>query len=69
MSRNSNGEGSVWQRKDGRWSGAAYVRTHTGKIERRYVYGKDDKGGPPEDRQAPGGERPERPGRADSADG
>ena len=43
MSRNSNGEGSVWQRKDGRWSGAAYVRTHTGKIERRYVYGKDGK--------------------------
>lgn len=43
MTRNSNGDGSVWQRKDGRWSGAAYVRTHTGKIERRYVYGKDEK--------------------------
>lgn len=43
MSRNENGEGSVWQRKDGRWSGAAYVRTHTGRIERRYVYGKDEK--------------------------
>ncbi len=43
MSRNSNGEGSAWQRKDGRWSGAAYVRTHTGKVERRYVYGKDEK--------------------------
>lgn len=43
MSRNSNGEGSAWQRKDGRWSGAAYVRTHTGRVERRYVYGKDEK--------------------------
>lgn len=43
MSRNSNGEGSVWQRSDGRWSGAAYVRTHTGRTERRYVYGKDEK--------------------------
>lgn len=43
MSRNHNGDGSVWQRKDGRWSGAAYVRTHTGRIERRYVYGKDEK--------------------------
>ncbi|WP_433032414.1 tyrosine-type recombinase/integrase [Actinomycetospora sp. CA-053990] len=43
MTRNSNGDGSVWQRQDGRWSGAAYVRTHTGKIERRYVYGKDEK--------------------------
>ena len=43
MSRNNNGDGSVWQRKDGRWSGAAYVRTHTGKVERRYVYGKSEK--------------------------
>ncbi|GAA4930828.1 site-specific recombinase XerC [Actinomycetospora succinea] len=43
MSRNQNGEGSVWPRSDGRWSGAAYVRTHTGRIERRYVYGKTEK--------------------------
>jgi hypothetical protein len=25
MSRNANGEGSVWQRKDGRWCAAAYL--------------------------------------------
>lgn len=43
MSRNHNGDGSVWQRKDGRWSGAAYVRTHADRIERRYVYGRTKK--------------------------
>lgn len=43
MSRAHNGEGSVWLRADGRWSGAAYVRTHTGRIERRYVYGKTER--------------------------
>lgn len=43
MSRNQNGDGSVWQRSDSRWSGAAYVRTHTGRTERRYVYGKSEK--------------------------
>jgi integrase len=40
MSRATNGQGSVWLRADGRWSGAAYVRTHTGRTERRYVYGE-----------------------------
>lgn len=40
MSRqNANGEGSVWRRRDGRWSGATYVPTTTGRVERRYVYG------------------------------
>ncbi|ALE78642.1 integrase [Pseudonocardia sp. AL041005-10] len=43
MSKNVNGDGSVWKRNDGRWSGAAYVSTSTGRIERRYVYGKTKK--------------------------
>lgn len=37
--RNGNGEGSVWLRKDGRWSGSAYVLTVGNRVERRYVYG------------------------------
>lgn len=37
---NANGDGSVWLRKDGRWSGGAYVRSINGRTERRYVYGK-----------------------------
>ena len=45
MSRrhNANGEGSVWLRADGRWSGSAYVRTVGDRVERRYVYGKTRK--------------------------
>jgi integrase len=38
--QNANGDGSVWLRKDGRWSGGVYVRAINGRIERRYVYGK-----------------------------
>lgn len=38
--QNANGDGSVWLRKDGRWSGGAYVRSISGRTERRYVYGK-----------------------------
>ncbi|MEU5690934.1 tyrosine-type recombinase/integrase [Actinosynnema sp. NPDC020468] len=36
-SRRSNGEGSVYQRKDGLWIGAAYVLTTTGHRERVVV--------------------------------
>jgi integrase len=28
--RNANGEGSIWQRKDGRWCAAAYLPVTTG---------------------------------------
>jgi len=38
--RNANGEGSIWQRKDGRWVGSAYVLTTDGTYKRRDVYGK-----------------------------
>ena len=38
--QNANGDGSVWLRKDGRWSGGVYVRAISGRVERRYVYGK-----------------------------
>jgi integrase len=38
--RRSNREGSIWQRKDGRWTGAAYVLTTSGAFKRVYVYGQ-----------------------------
>jgi integrase len=38
--RRSNREGSIWQRKDGRWTGAAYVLTASGSFKRVYVYGR-----------------------------
>lgn len=38
--KNSNGEGSIYQRKDGRWEGTAYVLTAEGTYKRRSVYGK-----------------------------
>jgi integrase len=37
MSRRANGEGSVYQRKDGRWVGSAYVADGNGKVARRTV--------------------------------
>ncbi|MDQ3579532.1 MAG: site-specific integrase [Actinomycetota bacterium] len=39
MSRNANGEGSVWQRKDGRWCAAAYLSVLTGGRRRIVAYG------------------------------
>src|ERR1019366_5721363 len=38
--RRSNNEGSIWQRQDGRWTGAAYVRTTSGTFKRTYIYGR-----------------------------
>lgn len=38
--RRANREGSVWQRQDGRWTGAAYVLTNAGILKRTYVYGR-----------------------------
>ncbi|GAA4640430.1 hypothetical protein GCM10023196_105900 [Actinoallomurus vinaceus] len=38
--RRPNGEGSIYQRKDGRWVGAAYVLTTDGTYKRIQVYGK-----------------------------
>lgn len=38
--RRSNGEGSVYRRKDGRYEGAAYLQTITGRRKRIRVYGK-----------------------------
>jgi integrase len=40
MSRRGNGEGTVSQRKDGRWEGRAYVLLPDGGRARRTVYGK-----------------------------
>jgi hypothetical protein len=38
--RRANREGSIWQRHDGRWTGAAYVLTTAGTFKRAYVYGR-----------------------------
>ena len=35
-----NGEGTIYQRKDGRWEGAAYVLTTGGTFKRVHVYGR-----------------------------
>lgn len=40
MSRRANGEGTIFQRADGRWSSAAYVCTTDGLRRRVTVYGK-----------------------------
>src|SRR6266545_760243 len=37
--KRSNGEGSIYQRKDGRWTAAYFVPDHNGIRRRRYVYG------------------------------
>jgi integrase len=44
MSRRANGDGSIWQRKDGRWCAGYYVPTPSGGRVRKYVYGasRDD---------------------------
>ncbi len=42
MSKRSNGEGSIWQRKDGRWCGAYFVPKPAGRV-RKYVYGRSRK--------------------------
>lgn len=38
--RRSNGEGSIYQRKDGRWEGSAYFLTASGMQKRKSFYGK-----------------------------
>lgn len=40
MSRRANGEGSIYQRSDGRWAGAIYVHNRDGGRQRRQVYGR-----------------------------
>lgn len=39
MSKRANGEGSIYQRQDGRWTGATYVLRPDGGRQRRQVYG------------------------------
>jgi integrase len=38
--RRPNGEGTIYQRRDGRWEGAAYVLTPSGGRSRKRVYGR-----------------------------
>ena len=39
--RRGNKEGSIFQRKDGRWVGAATVGyDENGKVKRKFIYGK-----------------------------
>ncbi|PPK92517.1 integrase-like protein [Kineococcus xinjiangensis] len=40
MSKRANGEGTVYQRKDGRWEAAIYVPVEGGGRRRRSLYGK-----------------------------
>ncbi|MEV0282002.1 site-specific integrase [Streptomyces sp. NPDC050610] len=39
--KNANNEGTIYQRKDGRWEGSAFVLTSDGTYKRRSVYGQD----------------------------
>lgn len=38
--RRPNGEGTIYQRKDGRWEGAAYVLTSDNTVKRVRLYGR-----------------------------
>jgi len=38
--RKANGEGSIYQRADGRWVAQVQVGWKEGKLERKYIYGK-----------------------------
>jgi integrase len=38
--KRANGEGTIYQRKDGRWEGAAYVLTTGGAFKRIRIYGR-----------------------------
>ena len=40
MTRRANGEGSIYQRRDGRWVAAHYVLRPDGGRDRRPVYGR-----------------------------
>lgn len=40
MARRGNGEGTICQRKDGRWCAAAYVLLPNGGEKRMFVYGR-----------------------------
>ncbi|WP_175117478.1 site-specific integrase [Plantibacter sp. MCCC 1A11337] len=40
MSQRANGEGSIYKRTDGRWTGATYVLAPDGSQKRRQVYGR-----------------------------
>ena len=38
--KNANGQGTIYQRADGRWCGSAYVTTTDGTSRRVHVYGE-----------------------------
>lgn len=40
--RRSNGEGSLYKRKDGRWGGSVYFKTRDGKNVRKHFYGRTE---------------------------
>ena len=43
MAKRSNGEGTIYKRKDGIWCASRYVPCGNGKFKRKYVYGKTQK--------------------------
>lgn len=43
MGKRSNGEGTIYKRKDGKWCASRYVVMEDGTCKRKYVYGKTQK--------------------------
>lgn len=43
MARRSNGEGTIYKRKDGKWCASKYIDLPDGTCKRKYIYGKTQK--------------------------
>lgn len=43
MSKRSNGEGTIYKRKDGKWCASKYMEMPDGSYKRKYIYGKTQK--------------------------
>lgn len=43
MAKRSNGEGTIFKRKDGKWCGSKFILLADGTAKRKYVYGKTQK--------------------------
>lgn len=43
MAKRSNGEGTIYKRKDGKWCGCKYIIIGDERCKRKYVYGKTQK--------------------------
>lgn len=43
MAKRSNGEGTIYKRKDGKWCACKYITLPDGTVKRKYIYGKTQK--------------------------